>query len=519
MSRRAQRLRTARSASGAGGRGGKWMVRMVMGLVVIVTLTGFGVYAWLKSYLHSDDFRLFVGDAVSEVMGADAQFELFEWQGMHAKTAGFSAKNGGVVRRVTANDVQGNVSLAGASRGVWEIPDVWVGRLDAVVDMTYDDHAGGSTRFTRSASEPEADSMAETDKKSGFLDGLLPDKAELSSVNISNFNLKLQTTGGELRATDVAMKIDGGSQQTYGVHLIGGIIDVPWLDSPLHLQTARGKYKGGHMFLTESRSEVYEHGLLTLKGEMDKGRYAFYGVLTDVKSEEVVPEDWQKRITGDLLARCKVRSTKRGAVTRGEVELKKGVLTALPVLDRIAAYANTQRFRRLNLSDARLKFHQEEGRLDLSDIVITSEGLVRVLGALTVVDGRLDGRFRVGIMPGTLAHIPGAETKVFLRGEKGLLWAPLRITGTVDHPEEDLSARMIAAAGERMFELVPETGERALKFAQKTAAELPQNAIDAGSEVIDEGAELIHEGTDIIREGVGGVLDLIPGVGSSKDDD
>jgi len=131
----------------------------------------------------------------------------------------------------------------------------------------------------------------------------------------------------------------------------------------------------------------------------------------------------------------------------------------------------------------------------------------------------LDGRFRVGIMPGTLAHIPGAESKVFLRGEKGLLWAPLRITGTVDHPEEDLSARMIAAAGERMFELVPETGERALKFAQKTAAELPQNAIDAGSEVIDEGAELIHEGTDIIREGVGGVLDLIPGVGSSKDDD
>ena len=115
--------------------------------------------------------------------------------------------------------------------------------------------------------------------------------------------------------------------------------------------------------------------------------------------------------------------------------------------------------------------------------------------------------------------VPGAESKVFLRGEKGLLWAPLRITGTMDHPKEDLSARMVAAAGERMFELVPETGEMALKFAHDTVTELPQTVIDSGGQIIDDAAELINEGTDIIREGVGGVLDLILGVGSSKGDE
>ena len=158
-------------------------------------------------------------------------------------------------------------------------------------------------------------------------------------------------------------------------------------------------------------------------------------------------------------------------------------------------------------------------RLELYDIVLASEGLVRVLGKLIIENGSLDGSFRVGIMPGVLAHIPGAETKVFERGEKGLLWAPLRITGTIENPKEDLSGRLIAAAGKRMFEIVPETGKMALKFAHETATELPQKAVDTGSEILDKGGEIIEEGTDIIREGVGGVLNLIPGVRSSRDDE
>ena len=70
-----------------------------------------------------------------------------------------------------------------------------------------------------------------------------------------------------------------------------------------------------------------------------------------------------------------------------------------------------------------------------------------------------------------------------------------------------------------MFELFPETGKRALKFAHETAVELPQKAMDTGSEILDKGGEVIEEGADIIREGVGGVLNLIPGVGSSSDDE
>lgn len=490
---------------------GKWVVRIVSVLTCVVILAGFGLYAWLKSYLHSDDFRVFMGGTVGGVMGADAQFELFEWQGMRASTAGLSVENGEVIRQMRADGVQANLGLAGVRRGVWEVSDVRVNKLGLVLDTTGKDGQSGAGAENEAEDDGAHDGVAES-AKPGFLERLLPDRAELASVQVFSMNLDLKTAGGGLSATDMAARIDAGSGSAgYDVRLSGGVIDTSWFGSPLHLISARGKYKGGRVFLTESRSKVYKRGLLTLHGEVEGGDFGFLGILSDVRSEELVPEDWQKRITGDLTTRFKVRSAKSGTTTRGELELKNGVLTALPVLDRIAAYADTRRFRRLNLSEARLKFWRTGNRLELTDIVFASEGLVRVVGSLSVVDGRLDGRFRVGIMPGTLAHIPGAETKVFLRGEHGLLWSPLRITGTLDHPQEDLSNRMIAAAGERMFELVPETGKMALKFAHETATDLPQAVLDAGTDVLDEGTGVLDGGVDIIREGVGDLFDLIPG--------
>ena len=512
MLRRAQRRKGKAIMAQRHEAGGvvKWLFRMVAVLVFVAILAGFGLHAWLRSYLHSDEFRVFMGGEVGAVMDADARFELFEWQGMHVRTAEFLAEGSGMIRRMTANDVQGNVGLAAVRRGVWEIEDLRVRRLGVVVDLgdEQDQEASGEGSQAPGAS----------DGQSSFLRSLLPERIEFMSLNIANLDLLLHSAEADLKATDVAMEMERGTTAgTYDVVLTGGGIDAPWFGSPLALQRAKGKYNKGHLYLNESRSELYERGILTLKGEVDSGRFAFFGTLADVRAEEIVAEDWRKRITGDLNTRFKVKSKLDGITTQGELELNKGILTALPILDRIAAYADTQRFRRLNLSEARLNYFKEGDRLDLTDIVIACEGLVRVVGELSVLDGRLDGELRVGITPGTLAHIPGAETKVFLRGEKGLLWAPLRITGTIDNPKEDLSNRIVAAAGGRMFELVPETGKKALKFAHGTVTELPAKAIEAGEYIVDEGLDTVREGADIIREGVGGVLDLLPG--SSKDDE
>lgn len=514
MSRRSNRRKSSpgsgdsnsrsRSSRGKGKVGrGKWALRILGILALSLILAGFGLYFWMQSYLHSDDFRVFIGDTVGEVMEAEAEFELFEWQGMDVRTGGLKAQSDGFLQKMNADGVQARLSLARVRRGVWEISDLRVSKLEVEL----------ATTKARAEADPESPSEIPADETSGsaksddggFLSSLLPDSAELSSAEVMSMNLDLRTSTGGLTASDVAMRVDGGqSAGSYNLNLSGGEIESPWFGSPLSLLSARGKYQNGRLYINESKSEVYQRGLLTLNGELEGREFGFFGTLKGVRAEELVPEDWQKKLTGDVETKFKVQSGKRGPITRGEVKLKQGLLTGLPVLDRIAAYANTRRFRRLNLSEARLKFWREGDRLDLTEIVLASEGLVRLEGSLRIVDGRLDGRFKLGVAPGTLAHIPGAETKVFIRGDQGLLWSPLRITGTMDDPKEDLSDRMIAAAGERMFELVPETGKMALKFAHDTATELPAKAVETGTDVI-------REGSDVIQEGVKGVFDLLPG--------
>jgi hypothetical protein len=169
------------------------------------------------------------------------------------------------------------------------------------------------------------------------------------------------------------------------------------------------------------------------------------------------------------------------------------------MLDALAAYADTRRFRVLTLNEARTDWRWKEGRLTLSNLALGSEGLVRIEGSLDIHGEVLDGSFRLGLAPGTLARIPGAETHVFSPGERGLLWAPLRISGTIHDPKEDLTDRLIDAAGMRMFDVIPETGEKVIRFTRAILGESPIKVVDQGAKIIEQGAGIV--------DGVGGVID------------
>lgn len=148
------------------------------------------------------------------------------------------------------------------------------------------------------------------------------------------------------------------------------------------------------------------------------------------------------------------------------------------------------------------------------DLVLFDEGLIRLEGDLTSRSQSLSGEFEVGVPPGLLAHIPGAEEKIFLPGKGGLLWTSVKVSGTWDHLEEDLSERMIQAAGERMFELIPETGQWALRYSgqaldQGTALLLENQGLSfgEGGKIVEEGVKVVEEvleqGGDVLEEGVG----------------
>jgi hypothetical protein len=71
---------------------------------------------------------------------------------------------------------------------------------------------------------------------------------------------------------------------------------------------------------------------------------------------------------------------------------------------------------------------------------------MRIEGAFTVVGGQIDGTFQVGVTPSSLQWLPGSQERVFTVARAGYLWTPMRLTGAIEHPSEDLTPRLAAAA-------------------------------------------------------------------------
>ncbi|MFM2221656.1 MAG: hypothetical protein RLZZ553_1404, partial [Verrucomicrobiota bacterium] len=198
----------------------------------------------------------------------------------------------------------------------------------------------------------------------------------------------------------------------------------------------------------------------------------------------------------------------------------QGMLTALPILDKLAAYSQSLRFRTLTLHDAECDYEWSGNFIVLTNVKLGSEGLARMEGKITFsrsgpeLPYQLNGDFRVGLAPGTLAQIPGAEEDVFQPGERGLLWAPMHVSGTMADPKEDLSERLMAAAGARMFEIIPATGVKVLKYTQQVVEDVSSGngvvnqAVDVGGKVLETGTEAVDQAV----QGTKGVVDGVLGI-------
>jgi hypothetical protein len=302
-----------------------------------------------------------------------------------------------------------------------------------------------------------------------------------------------------------------GRNAAYRAVIDGGTVRLPSSFLPtVELDRIRARYQGGDLFITDADARVFNSGRVNAAGEWNfqTKQFAFEGTARDIRCEDLLNESWAKRLTGTVSSTFILDRLTETPAARGKLVIDNGVLTALPLLDTLAAYADTRRFRVLNLNEARTDWRWNKQEIVLTDLILSSESLVRLEGTLIIRGDELDGRFRLGLAPGTLASIPGAETDVFISGERGLLWTPLHLTGTFADPQEDLSDRLIAAAGARMFDILPETGEQVLKFTR--------NMIDgAAPTAIDTGVRAIETTTDVIRE-TGGILGNILGGGGSQ---
>ena len=483
-----RRSRKRGAALGAG-----WLGKSAIGLILIGVVAAGVLYAMVRSYLHSDAFRQFLSAKAGEVAGVSGEFTPFRWDGLAVDTSEFAATGDGLVKSLRVEGMHTEVGVGGVSRGVWEIQGSRVQRLEVTVDA----------RGAVDGSPFPGKGIVSPKSKQAKSNGWLPTEVELLGLDVSEVGVKALLDQGPATVSGMRLRLEpAGKKKAYRAELVDGTIRLPFALMPeLRLNRAKLRYQDGQVFLSHASASAWSDGLIEASGEWDSsnGRYAVEGSVSGVKCDDVFNEDWSKRLTGDVESDFTLDNHGGPMVARGKLTIRNGTLTGLPVLDSLAAYADTRRFRTLVLSDAHTNWRWKSGELFLTDLVIGSEGLARLEGSITIRNKVIDGSFRLGLAPGTLSNIPGAETLVFAPGERGLMWTPLRITGTLDDPKEDLTDRLIAAAGLRMFDVIPETGEKVIKFSRSLLGDAPDT-------VVDEGVKIIGKGVDVVDD-LGGVID------------
>jgi len=515
MSRRSRRKSSGRKSTGS--RFLRWVgfggVAFLL-LAIVALVLG---YRAVRAYLRSDDFRVLLEEKTGDSLDGEAHFQPFEWEGWSFKTDEFRFTGSEEVTGLTVSNIEAGIDIAAIWDGVYRVESVSLRRVEVIADLR--------DREGRAEASPEIEENSDSARRGGggFFDRFIPRRVELTGVDVGQIRGTVQTEKGDWSIENISAALRPGSgEDVYDLSLSGGVINTPVsLVEELALRELEGRYSNERFYLLSSNFDLFTRGSLRVSGEYDLGLKVWnaQGTMTGVRAEELVSEDWKQRLMGAV----KTDFTLRGGgdkevVISGSLDLEQGTLTALPILDRIAAYTNAVRFRHLALSDARLDFRKEDDRLEFTNIELASEGLVRIEGRLVLIGEVIhEGIFRVGITPGTLSHIPGAETAVFERGDLGLLWAPMRVTGTLDDPKEDLSDRLIEAAGLRMFEMIPSSGEWVLKNTNKVVGQstrdlLAENGIilEVTNSLLDRGNEAVKDVTDkVLEEGAKAAEDAV----------
>ena len=234
------------------------------------------------------------------------------------------------------------------------------------------------------------------------------------------------------------------------------------------MQALALRYRAPSLFVNNAEFRQGGIGSVKATGEINFAeRLDLQVAIKEVNLTPFLAEDWRVRLKGQLSGDLSIRSPlplpAAGPEIAGSLSLARGELTALPVLDKIALFTRTEEFRRINLSRCSGDFRQAGQKLRVTKFLAEAEGLIRIEGDFTIERAQIDGTFQVGVTPNKLAFLPGSQEKVFLEARGGYVWTTMRLTGPLNNPQEDLTARLTKALGDTVIEKVEEVVKDPLK--------------------------------------------------------
>lgn len=421
----------------------------VLGMLVLAAAAVAGSYLYVRAYLKSDGFLAMLEQSAIDDMNVEtARIAPLDWDGSGIRCGGVMMEGHELLTSLQARDIETEFSRWDLLKRAFVMTSVNIAELKLQL-------APASFRFREKPEGPR--SWAE--------ENILPDTFRLEKGSIDSLSVSYGEAGRLyiLDGARVESVYDAGSSQ-YRFEVRGGKLLLPFRGCPefsLMSGTAQFNHAGRRVNVPSCRLTTDAGGYLDIKGDWD-GSSSFWTanmVVNGVPVSSFLEDHWKKHVQGSVSGGIDLRGGQDGVThVAGLARLQGGMLTGLPVLDRLALFCGSSRFRNLPLHEASAQFVYQESAWHISNILVESENLVRVEGWLEIgKGGTLTGRLQVGLRAdGLWKALPGFSDvfSVSRQGAGGnLVWANVNIGGTLDNPSEDLSARLIKAAGNRLTEI------------------------------------------------------------------
>ncbi len=490
-----------------------WLAALLLvSAVVLVLLAPSLVTGYIRTYVQKDDFRLRAQDMLAARMDGTARIAPLVWNDDTVSVADLSLTS--PAWNLDAGGLHASLDFGAIRHGKWSIQNA--GADDLSLRHTTAPTAGAPPAATAAAAFDDSD-----DGIPSFLRRYIPSQTLVSGFEVHRFTFEqegwriaeAQLSLGAWRSGEVSTsaRLSGGRLQTP--------IQAPQQKEPLQFDLTKATLRAG-----ESQFQVSDATLrwkqasqATLRGSL-KYQTGAWQLFTHVKSvplDEFLDEWWKQRLSGRVEGDLEMSGSRTSPLTwKADVALKDATLTGLPILDKLVTYTNAHRFKRLVLDICSASIRPKGDFLHIDHIIVQSNGLLRIEGSLTIRGRALEGDFLLGVTPETLSGIPGAGNRVFVDtnpgGPPGLQWARVHVVGTLDAPQEDLSSRLIGAAGMSLLLDTPGTvvgkgAETLLKpVLGEDAAKLPGKIINGAGGVIENG---VNAGTGLLKS----VFPVFPG--------
>jgi hypothetical protein len=197
----------------------------------------------------------------------------------------------------------------------------------------------------------------------------------------------------------------------------------------------------------------------------------------------------------------------------GKVAVDNASVHGVPALDKLAAFTGMEQFRNLSLKKASASFARVGSVTRWKEIILEAPGLLKVTGEAEVGEnGSLSGNFQAGVTTDIVRVIPMAKELLSADEREGYFWMPVHVSGSLEHPTEDLQPRLIMAlaakasgmirggidAGLKILGIKPDGTNAPASSNSQTPAPIPSAATNA--------IQTLEKGAGSVIDAVGGFL-------------